>query len=56
MSRDPHDGELSEEVVAAIVAILARLTAEADDDEPDVSAWARSGRVACDWRGDGEWG
>ena len=55
MSRKPHDDELLDEIVAAIVAVLARLVAEPENTEPKVSAWARSGRVAPDWRGEGEW-
>ncbi len=54
MSRDTEHDDLPEAVVAAIVAILARLAGE-DDDEQEASAWVRAARVAPDWRGDGKW-
>ncbi|HMM43233.1 MAG TPA: hypothetical protein PKA95_15175 [Thermomicrobiales bacterium] len=54
MSDGAERDKLPEAVVAAIVALLARAVAE-DEEEPEQSAWARSGRVQPDWRGEGKW-
>lgn len=56
MSRDTHDDDLPEAVVAAIVALLAQRAERDEGDEHESSGWAGSGRVAPAWRGEREWG
>ncbi len=56
MSRDAERDDLPEAVIAAIVALLAQRAEDDEDDEDEPSRWARSGRVAPAWRGQGEWG
>jgi len=56
VSRDAERDDLPEAVIAAIVALLAQRAEDDEDDEDEPSRWARSGRVAPAWRGQGEWG